>query len=72
MLNEGLEVLDDGVNGTFYNSAMKEITLPSTLQKIGKWTFYWCNSLTTIYVKSGCKADLSRLVIPEHAKVVWL
>ena len=72
MLNEGLEVLDDSVNGIFYNSAIKEITLPSTLQKMGKWTFYWCNSLRTIYVKSGCKADLSQLDKPSSAQIVWV
>ena len=61
MLNEDLEVLEDYQDrnsgdyfGTFQNSGIEEITLPSTLKKIDRYTFSGCNSLKTIYVKSSC------------------
>ena len=75
-LNEGLLVLrdDDGPHytGVFERTEIVEITLPSTLKEIGKFTFYDCYSLMTIYVKSGCQVDFSEIHRPKSAKVVYL
>ena len=71
MLNEGLETLsDDCSRGMFENSGLEEITLPGTLKKIDRRTFSGCNSLRTIYVKSGCQADFSRLDLPSSVEIV--
>ena len=78
-LNEGLEVLKDEYNeewkqysGVFPYCKIEEITLPSTLKEIGQCTFKDCRCLRTIYVKSGCKADLSQLDMPSSAQIVWV
>ena len=65
---------DDGPHytGVFERTEIMEITLPSTLKEIGKFTFYDCYSLRTIRVKSGCQADLSEIYKPKSAKVVYL
>ena len=66
MLNEGLEVLADKDGfGIFQNTEIEEITLPSTLMKIGKLTFTRCSSLKTVYVKRGCQANFSGLNMPS-------
>ena len=71
MLNEGLETLSDYYSsGVFGNSGIEEITLPSTLKKIGYHTFWGCNSLRTIYVKSSCQADFSGINLPSSVKIV--
>ena len=66
VLNEGLEALNSYHTcyypfcyGVFQGSGIEEITLPSTLKKIGSLTFRYCNKLKTIYVKSGCQVDIS-------------
>ena len=62
MLNEGLKVLADKDGfGVFQNTGIEEVTLPSTLRKIGKLTFNRCSSLKTVYVKRGCQANFSGL-----------
>ena len=71
MLNEGLETLgDDCSSGVFENSRFEEITLPSTLKKIDRRTFLGCNSLRTIHVRSGCRADLSELDLPSSVEII--
>ena len=77
VLNEGLEALSDYYNhnyrssfGVFQGSRIEEITLPSTLKEIGERTFSYDDALRTIYVRSGCSADLSQLDVPDAAKVV--
>ena len=71
MLNEGLETLsDDCSRGVFENSGLEEITLPSTLKKIDRHMFLGCSSLRTIYVKSGCQADLSELDVSPSVEIV--
>lgn len=77
MLNEGLEELEDcdgggDYYGVFENSGIKEITLPSTLKRVGKCTFKGCGNLRTIYVAKGCKADLFQLNILSFAEIVYL
>ena len=78
MLNEGLELLKDCHKaaryycGVFQYCDFEEITLPSTLKEIGQCTFKDCRCLKTIYVKSGCKADLSQLDKPSSAQIVWV
>ena len=55
-LNEGLEKLGEkeiinGHNwegGVFYESAIESIALPSTLKRIEKETFSWCQNLKHI------------------------
>ena len=70
MLNEGLEALPDDTNcGVFQKSGVEEVTLQSTLRQIGRNAFKWCDGLT-VYVKSGCRADLSRLDLPSSVKIV--
>ena len=71
MLNEGLETLSDYCSsGVFGNSGLEEITLPRTLKKIDRHTFLGCSSLGTIYVKSGCQADLSELDLPSSVEII--
>ena len=77
VLNEGLEVLKDHCGsdpcaclGVFQDSGIEEIALPSTLWQIGYYVVFHCDSLRTIYMKRGCKADLSRLLLPESAQIV--
>ena len=77
MLNEGLETLSTYYDcaryyGVFERTEIGEITLPSTLKEIGKFTFYNCYSLMTIYVKRGCQVDFSEIYRPKSAKVVYL
>ena len=79
VLNEGLETLDDCFDsyfdvyyGVFQYCGLEEVTLPSTLREIGAETFCGCDSLRTICVRSGCRADLSRVSKPELAKVCLL
>ena len=70
MLNEGLETLSDYYSGeVFEESGIEEITLPSTLKEIDRYTFSGC-SLRTIYVKSGCQADLSELDLPSSVEII--
>ena len=71
VLNEGLETLCDySSSGVFENSGIEEITLPGTLKKIDYGTFSGCYSLRTIYVKSDCQADLSRINLPSSVKII--
>ena len=71
MLNEGPETLSDYYSsGVFGNSGIEEITLPSTLKKIDRYAFSECNSLRTIYVRSGCQANFSWLDLPSSVKIV--
>ena len=56
--------------GIFQDSGVEEITLPSTLKEIGRMAFADCNSLRTIYVKSGCQVDLS--CVPSSVEIVQL
>ena len=77
VLNEGLEKI--GIQckshyciGAFGSSKIEEITLPSTLREIDVLTFECCDSLRTIYVRNGCRADLSQLIVPASAQVVRL
>ena len=72
VLNEGPAKLEDYCNhyigdyfGTFQNSGIEEITLPSTLKWMNKYTFSSCSNLRTIYVKDGCQANLPRSSLPE-------
>ena len=76
-LNEGLEVMADkgkfgDIYGVFEHSGIKAITLPSTLKEIGRLAFSECPNLKTIYVKSGCQADLSELCMFTSVKIVRL
>ena len=78
VLNEGLTTLgredeveenSDGThyNGVFEGSWLKEITLPSTLEKIGDNTFAGCYSLEVVWVEDGCTLDISeRISINNH------
>ena len=77
VLNEGLEKI--GIQckchyciGAFDSSKIEEVTLPSTLREIDVLTFERCKSLRTIYVRNGCRADLSQLIVPASAQVVRL
>ena len=77
VLNEGLEKIGDQCKGPYCSGAfggigVKEITLPSTLKQIDMHTFKDCDSLRTIYVRNGCRADLSQLIVPASAQVVRL
>ena len=69
VLNEGLTTLgredeveenSDGThyNGVFEGSWLKEITLPSTLEKIGDNTFAGCYSLEVVWVEDGCTSNI--------------
>ena len=77
VLNEGLETLDDCFDsyfdahyGVFQYCGLEEVTLPSTLREIGAETFCGCDSLRTIYVKSGCQADLSWFDLPSSVRII--
>lgn len=77
MLNEGLETLKEHYDlthncyhGIFQDSRVEEVTLPSTMKEIGQMTLADCSSLRTIYVKSGCQADLSR--VPSSVEIINL
>ena len=77
MLNEGLETLKEHYDpihncyhGIFQDSEVEEITLPSTMKEIGQMTLADCSSLRTVYVKSGCQADLSH--VTSSVKIVQL
>ena len=77
VLNEGLEKIGDQCKGPYCTGAfggigVKEIMLPSTLKQIDQHAFASRDNLRTIYVESGCRADLSRLEIPQPVKVVHL
>ena len=76
-LNEGLEALDDqdddmNYGGTFSCSGIEEITLPSTLRRMSQMTFFGCNRLRTIDVKSGCQADFSGLELSNFTITIPL
>ena len=61
MLNEGLEILgtdeygDDGkpLLGVFYNSAVENVVLPSTLKRIEYSAFKGCTNLKSVELPSG-------------------
>ena len=79
MLNEGLEELEDGCGSdprfylwVFQDSGIEEITFPSTLRRIGEMTCFYCGGLRKIYVRSGCRADLSGFYKPSSAQIVWI
>lgn len=74
VLNEGLKELgyDLSISGTFQDSGIEEVTFPSTLKWIGERTFFYCGGLRKIYVRSGCRANLSRLNRPSSAQIVWI
>ena len=42
----------------FSYSGIEEITLPSTLKKMGENIFKKCENLKTVYVEGGCTADV--------------
>ena len=74
VLNEELEVIsnDGSYAGIFQDSGIEEITFPSTLREIDRMTFFHCKSLGKIYVRRGCRADLSRRCTPSSAQIVWI
>lgn len=77
VLNEGLEALRDGYDdeylgyyGVFQRSGVEEVVLPSTLLDVGQKAFLGCGGLRTIRARDGCRADLSKLKLPESATLV--
>ena len=72
ILNEGLEILEDTVFGIYSRCTIEEITLPSTLKEIGQYAIMCCDDLKTVYIKSGCKADFSELLIPIPVQIIDL
>lgn len=50
--------------GVFQESGLEEITLPSTLRKIGTATFGRCN-LKVVWVRNGCTANVRSNVNPR-------
>lgn len=54
----------------FYDSGIKEITLPSALRKIGDYAFENCSDLKTIYVEDGCEATLVDAGVPDLTSVI--
>ena len=51
-LNEGLKIIGEAAFGY---SAIKSITLPSTLEKLCKEAFYGCKKLKTVVLNDGLK-----------------
>lgn len=49
---------------------LKEVSLPSTLKKIGKNAFLRCGNLKTVWVEYGCSAHVERHV-DSHVEVKW-
>ena len=86
VLNEGLTTLrKDDVEcefdgkycyGVFWYSGLEEITIPSTLERIGYCTFEGCENLKTVWVADGCVPDIKRcvrdpaVVLPEPQRIV--
>lgn len=44
--------------GAFYNSFIENISIPSTVKKIGWWAFFNCSSLKEVKLKSGVQQIL--------------
>lgn len=69
-LNEGLERLnaEETVNGrpyegcVFASSAVREISLPSTLKEAGGDPFIGCEGLRVVLVRAGCAVDVAKYV----------
>ena len=73
VLNEGLWALKgNSIVGVFTSSCIEAVRLPSTLTEMGMRTFFQCYRLQRIYLKSGCKADLSKLAIHSSVKIIWV
>ena len=56
----------------FRGSGIEEITLPSTLKKIGEYTFSSCEGLKIIYLEDECLAELVDTVIPKFTSIIPL
>ncbi len=76
-LPEGLMFIGDEA---FYNSDIKDLTLPGTLKKVGESAFDGCNKLEKVTIApgmtklpfamfSGCKS-LKSVVIPDGIKII--
>lgn len=59
VLNEGLEMIgehcDFGYQGTFCETQLRRILLPSTLKLIGYGTFYGCDQLKCVEFQKGSR-----------------
>ena len=53
-------------------SSLTSITIPNSITEIGVYVFYGCKALDTIYIdKEKDSLDLSKIKIPNTAKVYW-
>ena len=73
-------VLNDGITSVgdyaFYNCAIKDFSIPNTVETIGKYAFYGCSSLREMFIPNSVKSieprtfyncyGINKLVISEN------
>ena len=58
--NVSMIVLNDGITSigdyAFYNCAIKDFSIPNTVETIGKYAFYQCDSLREMFIPNSVKS----------------
>ena len=57
------------LGSVFWRTKIEKIALPKMLKEVGKYLFYDCKRLKTVYVEKGCEASLRHADVPYSAKV---